>query len=146
MENRIKECQLDLLADRTSTATMAANQLRLWFSSFACVLLSALRRVALSDTELAQATCGSIRSKLLKLGARVTVSVRRIEIAIASSAPRRVRPGACPAARSARKPHAVERMTPTAAVAPVNSLWLRTTKTRRYTAKPTSPRQSLFCR
>ena len=135
MENRIKECQLDLLADRTSTATMAANQLRLWFSSFAYVLLEALRRIGLPHTELAQATCGSIRSKLLKLGARVTVSVRRIEIAIAS-APRRVRPGACPAARSARKPHAVERMTPTAAVAPVDSLWLRTTKTRRYTAKP----------
>jgi hypothetical protein len=88
MENRIKECQLDLAAfpragrrpdpwaDRTSTATMAANQLRLWFSSFAYVLLSALRRIALSGTELAQATCGSIRLKLLKLGARVTVSVR----------------------------------------------------------------------
>jgi DDE family transposase len=87
MENRIKECQLDLFADRTSTATMAANQLRLWFSSFAYVLLSALRRVALPDTELAQATCGSIRLKLLKLGARVTVSVRRIKIAIASACP-----------------------------------------------------------
>ena len=87
MENRIKECQLDLFADRTSTATMAANQLRLWFSSFAYVLLSALRRLALPGTELAQATCGSIRLKLLKLGARVTVSVRRIKIAIASACP-----------------------------------------------------------
>jgi hypothetical protein len=87
MENRIKECQLDLFADRTSTATMAANQLRLWFSSFAYVLLSALRRIALSGTELAQATGGSIRLKLLKLGARVTVSVRRIKIAIASACP-----------------------------------------------------------
>jgi Transposase DDE domain group 1 len=87
MENRIKECQLDLFADRTSTATMAANQLRLWFSSFAYVLLSALRRLALPGTKLAQATCGSIRSKLLKLGARVTVSVRRIKIAIASACP-----------------------------------------------------------
>jgi Transposase DDE domain group 1 len=87
MENRIKECQLDLFADRTSTATLAANQLRLWFSSFAYVLLSALRRLALPDTELAQATCGSIRLKLLKLGARVTVSVRRIKIAIASACP-----------------------------------------------------------
>jgi Transposase DDE domain group 1 len=87
MENRIKECQLDLFADRTSTATMAANQLRLWFSSFAYVLLSALRRIALPDPELAQATCGSIRLKLLKLGARVTVSVRRIKIAIASACP-----------------------------------------------------------
>src|SRR5512134_2797761 len=89
MENRIKECQLDLFADRTSTQTMAANQLRLWFSSFAYVLLSALRRIALSGTELAQATCGSIRLKLLKLGARVTVSVRRIKIAIASACPHR---------------------------------------------------------
>jgi Transposase DDE domain group 1 len=87
MENRIKECQLDLFADRTSTTTMAANQLRLWFSSFAYVLLSALRRIALPGTELAQATCGSIRLKLLKLGARVTVSVRRIRIAIASACP-----------------------------------------------------------
>ena len=87
MENRIKECQLDLWADRTSTATMAANQLRLWFSSFAHVLLEALRRIGLPHTELAQATCGTIRLKLLKLGARVTVSVRRIEIAIASACP-----------------------------------------------------------
>ena len=87
MENRIKECQLDLFADRTSTQTMAANQLRLWFSSFAYVLLSAPRRIALPGTELAQATCGSIRLKLLKLGARVTVSVRRIKIAIASACP-----------------------------------------------------------
>src|SRR5512144_355379 len=87
MENRIKECQLDLFADRTSTRTMAANQLRLWFSSFSYVLLSALRRIALPGTELAQATCGSIRLKLLKLGARVTVSVRRIKIAIASACP-----------------------------------------------------------
>ena len=87
MENRIKECRLDLWADRTSTATMAANQLRLWFSSFAHVLLEALRRIGLPHTELAQATCGTIRLKLLKLGARVTVSVRRIEIAIASACP-----------------------------------------------------------
>ena len=87
MENRIKECQLDLFADRTSTTTMAANQLRLWFSSFAYVLMQALRRIALPHTELAQATCGTIRLKLLKIGARVTVSVRRIKIAIASACP-----------------------------------------------------------
>jgi hypothetical protein len=87
MENRIKECQLDLFADRPSTRTMAANQLRLWFSSFAYVLLSALRRIGLPGTELAQATCGTLRLKLLKLGARVTVSVRRIKIAIASAYP-----------------------------------------------------------
>jgi hypothetical protein len=89
MEHRIKEQQLDLFADRTSTQTMAANQLRLWFSSVAYVLLSALRRIALPDTELAQATCGTIRLKLLKLGARVTVSVRRIRIAIAAACPYR---------------------------------------------------------
>jgi hypothetical protein len=87
MENRIKECQLDLFADRTSTATMAANQLRLWFSSFAYVLLTGLRRIALAGTELAHATCGSIRLKLLKLGGRVTVSVRRIKIALTSACP-----------------------------------------------------------
>ena len=87
MENRIKEQQLDLFADRTSTATMAANQLRLWFSSFAYVLMAALRRLGLQHTELEAATCGSIRLKLLKIGARVTVSVRRIKIAMASACP-----------------------------------------------------------
>jgi hypothetical protein len=66
---------------------MAANQLRLWFSSFAYVLMTGLRRMALAGTELAQATCGSIRLKLLKIGARVTVSVRRIKIAMASACP-----------------------------------------------------------
>jgi hypothetical protein len=87
MENRIKEQQLDLFADRTSTATMAANQLRLWFSSFAYVLMAALRRLGLQHSELEAATCGSIRLKLLKIGARVTVSVRRIKIAMASACP-----------------------------------------------------------
>ena len=69
MENRIKECQLDLYADRTSTATMRANQLRLWFASMAYVLLCALRRIALHHTPFAKATCGTIRLKLLKIGA-----------------------------------------------------------------------------
>ncbi|MGB8434910.1 MAG: transposase, partial [Burkholderiales bacterium] len=87
MENRIKEQQLDLFADRTSTATMAANQLRLWFSSFAYVLMAALRRLGLQHTEMEAATCGTIRLKLLKIGARVTVSVRRIKIAMASACP-----------------------------------------------------------
>jgi Transposase DDE domain group 1 len=87
MENRIKEQQLDLFADRTSTATMAANQLRLWFSSFAYVLMAARRRIGLSRTEFETATCGTIRLKLLKIGARVTVSVRRIRIAMASACP-----------------------------------------------------------
>jgi hypothetical protein len=87
MENRIKECQLDLMADRTSAATLRANQLRLWFSSLAYVLVTALRRLALKGTELQEATAGTIRLKLLKLGALVTVSVRRIKVAIASACP-----------------------------------------------------------
>jgi hypothetical protein len=87
MENRIKECQLDLFADRTSTATMRANQLRLWFASMAYVLLCALRRIGLAHTQFAQATCGTIRLKLLKLGALVRISVRRIKVAMASACP-----------------------------------------------------------
>jgi Transposase DDE domain group 1 len=87
MENRIKECQLDLYADRTSTATMRGNQLRLWFASMAYVLLCALRRIGLHGTKLANATCGTIRLKLLKIGALVRISVRRIRIAMASACP-----------------------------------------------------------
>ena len=87
MENRIKECQLDLFADRTSTATMRANQLRLWFASMAYVLLCAVRRIGLPHTRLADATSGTIRLKLLKIGALVRVSVRRIKFAMASSYP-----------------------------------------------------------
>jgi hypothetical protein len=89
MENRIKECQLDLFADRTSAATMRANQLRLWFASMAYVLICALRRIGLADTQFAQATCGTIRLKLLKIGALVRTSVRRIKIAMASACPYR---------------------------------------------------------
>jgi hypothetical protein len=87
MENRIKECQLDLFADRTSAATMRANQLRLWFASMAYVLLTALRRIALPHTQFALATCGTIRLKLLKIGALVRTSVRRIKFAMASGCP-----------------------------------------------------------
>ncbi len=87
MENRIKECQLDLFADRTCAATMRANQLRLWFYSMAYVLLCAMRRIGLHDTALADATCGTIRLKLLKIGALVRISVRRIKIAMASACP-----------------------------------------------------------
>ena len=87
MENRIKECQLDLFADRTSAATMRANQLRLWFASMAYVLLSALRRIGLVATQFANASCGTIRLKLLKIGALVTISVRRVKIAMASAYP-----------------------------------------------------------
>jgi len=85
MENRIKECQLDLFADRTSAATIRANQLRLWFASMAYVLIAALRRIGLAATQFAKATCGTIRLKLLKIGALVTISVRRIRIAMASA-------------------------------------------------------------
>jgi hypothetical protein len=87
MENRIKECQLDLYADRTSTATLRANQLRLWFASMAYVLLCALRRIGLQHTRFANATCGTIRLKFLKIGALVRISVRRIKIAMASGCP-----------------------------------------------------------
>lgn len=87
MENRIKECQLDLFADRTSAATMRANRLRLWFASFAYVLLAALRRIGLAHTRLAASTCGTIRLKLLKIGAQVRVSVRRLKVAMASACP-----------------------------------------------------------
>jgi Transposase DDE domain group 1 len=84
MENRIKECQLDLYADRTSTATIRANQLRLWFASFAYVLMCAVRRIGLEHTPFAKASCGTIRLKLLKIGALVRISVRRIKVAMAS--------------------------------------------------------------
>jgi Transposase DDE domain group 1 len=87
VENKIKEQQLDLFADRTSAATMRANQLRLWFASFAYVLLDALRRIGLRHTQFARATCGTIRLKLLKIGAQVRLSVRRIKVAMASACP-----------------------------------------------------------
>jgi len=87
MENRIKEQQLDLFADRTSTATMRANQLRLWFASMAYVLVNRLRELALAGTVLANATAGTIRLKLLKIGALVKLSVRRVKIAMASGYP-----------------------------------------------------------
>jgi Transposase DDE domain group 1 len=87
MENRIKECQLDLYADRTSTATLRANQLRLWLASMAYVLICALRRIGLHHTSFANASCGTIRLKLLKIGALVRTSFRRIKIAMASGCP-----------------------------------------------------------
>jgi hypothetical protein len=87
MENRIKECQLDLFADRTSTATLRANQLRLWFASAAYVLMCALRRIGLAHTQFAAAACGTIRLRLLKIGALVRISVRRVAVAMASACP-----------------------------------------------------------
>jgi Transposase DDE domain group 1 len=89
MENRIKECQADLFADRTPAPTMRANQLRLWLSSFAYVLMCAVRRIGLVGTKLEVATCGTIRLQLLKIGALVTISVRRVKLAFASACPAR---------------------------------------------------------
>ncbi len=87
MENRIKEAQADLFADRTSAATMPANQLRLWFASMAYALICALRRIGLPHTQFAEATCATIRLKLLKIGALVRISVRRVKFAMASGCP-----------------------------------------------------------
>src|SRR5438132_1657452 len=97
MENRIKECQLDLYADRTSAKTMRANQLRLWFAAIAYALICALPhgsspwaegpRIGLAHTQFARASCGTIRLKLLKIGALVRTSVRRIKLAMPSAFP-----------------------------------------------------------
>jgi hypothetical protein len=86
-ENRIKEQQLDLFADRTSTGKMWSNQLRLYFSSMAYVLLQTLRRLALAGTELEKAQCGTIRRKLLKIGAQIRVTVRKVWVSLASGYP-----------------------------------------------------------
>jgi hypothetical protein len=87
MENRIKEQQLGLFADRTSAATMRANQLRLWLASIAYLLVNELRRVGLRGTELARAQVSTIRCRLLKLGALITLSVRRVAVALSSVFP-----------------------------------------------------------
>jgi hypothetical protein len=86
-ENRIKEQQLDLFADRTSTGKMWSNQLRLYFSSLAYVLLQTLRRTALAGTELEKAQCGTIRLKLLKIGAQIRVTVRKVWVSLSSGYP-----------------------------------------------------------
>ena len=87
MENRIKEQQLHLFADRTGAGTMRANQIRLFFSSIAYTLLNSLRRLGLAGTELAEAQCQTIRLKLLKIGALVRVTVRRVWVHLASGCP-----------------------------------------------------------
>jgi hypothetical protein len=87
MENRIKEQQLELFADRTSCHTMRANQLRLWLSSMAYWLLAELRRVGLAGTELAQAQAGTVRVRLLKIAAVLRLSVRRIVVSLSSVHP-----------------------------------------------------------
>ena len=89
MENRIKEQQLDLFADRTSAATMRANQLRLYFASFAYVLMHGLRRLGLVGTQLANAQCTTIRLKLLKIGARLKITVRKVWLSFSEAWPYR---------------------------------------------------------
>lgn len=86
MENRIKE-QLSLFADRVSTETMRANQVRMYFSAVTYTLLQALRRLGLRGTDLAQAQCSTIRLKLLKIGALIRISVRRVYLLLASGYP-----------------------------------------------------------
>jgi hypothetical protein len=87
MENRIKEQQLALFADRTSSSKMKANQLRLWFSTVAYLLLHLLRRMGLKGTQWANAQCDTIRLKLLKIGAQIRISVRRFVISLSSAYP-----------------------------------------------------------
>ena len=87
MENRIKEQQLGLFADRTSAHTMRANQLRLYFSSFAYVLMHALRRLGTQGTELARAQCTTLRLKLLKIGTRINITARRVWLSFSQSYP-----------------------------------------------------------
>ena len=89
MENRIKEQQLCLFADRTSAATMRANEVRLWFSSVAYTLMTALRRLGLKKTDLAHAQCDTIRLKLLKVGARILVTVRKVWVSLSEACPYR---------------------------------------------------------
>ena len=87
MENRIKEQQLALFADRTSTELMRSNQLRLYFSTFAYQLMQGLRRLGLKGTEMAQAQCHTIRLRLLKIGAQIRVTVRRVGLSLAAGYP-----------------------------------------------------------
>lgn len=87
MENRIKEQQMDMFADRTSTSQMASNQLRLWFSTFAYMLVRDLRAGALVGTRLERASVGQIRLHLFKIAAQLTVSVRRVYIRLCSASP-----------------------------------------------------------
>lgn len=87
MENRIKEQQLYLFADRTSASTMRANQLRLWLSSVAYVLVNTLREVGLKGTQFAKAQCHTIRLKLFKIGAAIRITVRKVWVSLSTSYP-----------------------------------------------------------
>ena len=87
MENVLKQQVLDLKADRMSTHHLASNQLRLWLATFAYLLMERVRALGLYGTELAQATMGSVRLKLLKVAAQVKVSVRRVYVQLSSAYP-----------------------------------------------------------
>lgn len=87
MENRIKEQQLDLFADRTSTRAISSNQLRLWLSTFAYLLMARLRSIGLKGTRMASATAGTIRVHLMKIAAQVQLSARRLHVRLASACP-----------------------------------------------------------
>jgi Transposase DDE domain group 1 len=110
MENRIKE-QLMLFSDRTSTHYLRSNQLRLYFSSIAYVLLQMLRRLGLEGTELAKAQCSSIRLKLLKIGALIRITVRKVWISLAGgislrhAIPASLRKAVCHAAKALKNKH-----------------------------------------
>ena len=84
MENRIKEQQLGLFADRTSTALLRSNQIRLYFSSIGYCVLEALRRLGLAGTKMARAQCTTIRLRLLKIGARIRITARKVWISLAT--------------------------------------------------------------
>lgn len=87
IENRIKEQQLDLFADQTSTHTLRANQTRLCFASFAYILLDALRRIGLAGLEMPRAKCGTIRLRLLNIGVRARITARRVWVHMTSACP-----------------------------------------------------------
>lgn len=87
MENRIKEQQLYLLADRTSTHWMRSNQLRLYLTSFAYVIMETLRRLGLHETEMSHAQCHTIRETLFKIGAHIRMTVRKVWLSISESYP-----------------------------------------------------------
>ena len=89
MENRIKEQQLMLFADRTSTHKMFSNQIRLYFSSLAYVLVQALRQLGLAGTDMSKAQCDTIRLKLFKIGAKIRITVRKVWISFADGYPYR---------------------------------------------------------
>lgn len=86
-ENMIKQMVLDLKSDRTSCSWMAANQMRLWFSSLAYLLLERVRSIGLEGSRLAEATLGSVRLRVMKVAAVVKVSVRRVHVALSSAFP-----------------------------------------------------------